>query len=235
MEGAGVVIDTVDGEESVHDIDSAVEVKQKDFEMTDVSAGSSIAQVAAETIVYSFYHHYLHPELSHALIPCIGVSNKSIVFYFYDSVNDIMLGSTQFPLMHSETGHPPKLNITTLFALWMVLNHKHFCNGLVLLEEDKLPKANFMKIASSKLDVYKEGLKRYDVGVRRQNIQSVDPISFIDSSKFLLPPELVWYISLHEPKSQVCFCQKSVRSPSMVNPSFTFTFLSPTFMKVQGH
>ena len=186
MEGAEVVIDTLEGDkESVQDFDSTI---QKDFEMTDVSAGSRIAQVAAETIVYSFYHHYLHPERSHSLIPCIGVSYTSIVFYFYDSVNDIMLGSTQFPLM--QAGHPPKLNITTLFALWMVLNHKHFCNGLVLVGADKLPKANFMTIASSKLDVYKEGLKRCDVGVRRQQIQSVDPISFIDS-KFLLPPELV--------------------------------------------
>ncbi|KAK3086215.1 hypothetical protein FSP39_015330 [Pinctada imbricata] len=190
MDGAEVLVYTVDGENDTdRDTDSTRDVKQKDFEMTDVSAGSSIAQVAAETIVYSFYYRYLHPEHSHFLIPSIGISYFSVVFYFYDSVNDVLLGSTQFPLMNLESGNPCKLNITTLFAIWMVLNHKHLCNGLNLVGPDQIPKSHFAELAKSKLEVYKEGLKRRDVDIRRKKVQSVDPKFFIDS-KFLVPSAL---------------------------------------------
>lgn len=97
MEGSDVIVDTLDGESEIFkDVESAVEVKQKHFEMTDNSAGSSLVQVAAETIVYSFYYKQIHPDHKNSLIPCIGVSNIGLIFYFYDSVNDVLLGSTHF-------------------------------------------------------------------------------------------------------------------------------------------
>ncbi|KAK3089818.1 hypothetical protein FSP39_006766 [Pinctada imbricata] len=175
MDGAEVLIDTVDGEEdTVTYIDSTIEIKQKDFEMTDVSAGSRIAQVAAETIVYSFYYRSLHPESSHFLIPSIGVSGSEVLFYFYDSVNDVLLGSTTFKLMDFED----KLDITTVFAVWMVLNHKYLCNGLNELKLDQVPKSHFTEHAKSKLHVYREELKKGNLDFRHKKVWSVDPRTF---------------------------------------------------------
>lgn len=187
MEGSDVVVDTLDGDSEIFkDVESAVEVKQKHFEMTDNSAGSSLVQVAAETIVYSFYYKQIHPDHKNSLIPCIGVSNIGLIFYFYDSVNDVLLGSTHFPLASS---NPFELNLTTVIALWFVLNHKYLCNGFSFIEMKEVPKANFVDVAKSKLDIYKNELKRGQVGTRRGNTASLDPLLIVNP-KFTLAPEL---------------------------------------------
>ena len=175
MDGAEVLADIVGGEEDiVTDSDSTIEVKQKDFEMNDVSAGSSIAQLAAETIVYSFYYSSLHPVHSHFLIPSIGVSSSKVLFYFYDSVNDVLLGSTTFRLKEFEC----KLDITTVFAIWMVLNHKYLCNGLNEVDIDLVPKSHFTEHAKSKLHVYRDGLKKGNLDFKHKKVWSVDPRTF---------------------------------------------------------
>ena len=188
MEGAEMVIDTVDlSSESVLDGDS--EVKQTDIDMTDVSAGSSIAQIAAETIVHSFYHHQLHPDHENTLIPCIAISANSVMFYFYDSVKDILLGSTLFPLLSVGANHPFLVRLTTVFALWMVLNHKHHCNGLSSFTEVEIPSAKFVEVAKSKISIYREGLRRGNVGQGYKGAICVDP-SIMDS-RFLITPDLL--------------------------------------------
>lgn len=187
MEGADVIVDTFDGEsETYKDIESAVEVKQRPFEMTDNSAGSGLVQVAAETIVYSFYYKQIHPEQKNSLIPCIGVSHAGLIFYFYDSVHDVLLGSTHFPLASSS---PFQLNMTAIIAVWLVLNHKYLCNGLSLIDLEEVPRAHFLDVAKSKIDIYQRELKRGQVGTRRFNVVSLDPLAFVNS-KFVLSSEL---------------------------------------------
>ncbi|XP_063403959.1 uncharacterized protein LOC134687515 isoform X2 [Mytilus trossulus] len=82
MEGAEVII-TIDGEQETYkDVESAVEVKQRHFEMNDNSAGSSLVQVAAKTIVYSFYYREKlgRPErdtdLRHGICPSLSTTNE---------------------------------------------------------------------------------------------------------------------------------------------------------------
>ena len=188
MEGAEVVIDTVDlSSESGQDDDS--EVKQTDIDMTDISAGSSIAQIAAETIVYSLYQHHLHPDHENTLIPCIAITANSVMFYFYDSVKDVLLGSTLFSLLSVGANHPFLVRLTTVFALWMVLNHKHHCNGLQSFLEVEIPSANFVKVAKHKLSIFREGLRRGNVGQGYKSAICVDP-SIMDS-RFLITPDLL--------------------------------------------
>ncbi|XP_076084938.1 uncharacterized protein LOC143055658 [Mytilus galloprovincialis] len=189
MEGADVIIDTIDGEQETYkDVESAVEVNQRHFEMNDNSAGSSLVQVAAKTIVYSFYYKQVHPDHSNTLIPCIGVSHLGLIFYFYDSVNDVLLGSTHFPLAASS---PFQLSFTAVIGVWLILNHKHLCNGLSLIDLKEVPKARFTDVAKSKIDIYKRELKRGQVGtsLKRFNVLSLDPLTFVNS-KFFLSPEL---------------------------------------------
>ncbi|XP_062579668.1 uncharacterized protein LOC134241650 [Saccostrea cucullata] len=185
MEGADVIIVTPDKGTS-EDLDSREAVKQGQFDMNNNSAGSSLVQVAAKTIVHSFYHHQIHPDHSNTLIPCIGVSPTGLIFYFYDSVHDVLLGSTHFPLA---TFSPLHLNWTTVIAVWMVLNHSYLCNGLSSLDIDEVPKSHFLDIARSKLDIYKHELQRGRVGTRHFSVFNLNPNSFINA-KFIAAPEL---------------------------------------------
>ena len=183
MEGADVVIYTLDGESEIYrDVDSAEDVKPTHFDMTDNSAGSNLVQVAAETIVFSFYHRQIHPDHKNSLMPCMGVSPGGLIFYFYDCVHDVLLGSTHFPLTASA---PFQLSFTAVIAAWLVLNHKHLCNGLSLIDLDAFPKAKFFSVAKNKIDVYRNELRRGQVGIRHANQVSLDPVSFVNS-KFIV-------------------------------------------------
>ena len=115
-------------------------------------------------------------------MPCMGVSPGGLVFYFYDCVHDVLLGSTYFPL----TGSAPfQLSFTAVIAAWLALNHKHVCNGLSLIDLDEFPKAKFFSVAKNKIDVYRNELRRGQVGIRRVNQVSLDPVSFVNS-KFIV-------------------------------------------------
>ncbi|OPL21193.1 hypothetical protein AM593_09565, partial [Mytilus galloprovincialis] len=50
-------------------------------------------QVFAQSIVFSF-----RGNLRHSLVPTIGISKKKIVIYFYDSEEDVLLGTTELDL-----------------------------------------------------------------------------------------------------------------------------------------
>lgn len=179
-----MIVDSLDEEsETYTDVDRTVDVKQRLFE--DNSAGSTLVQVAAKTIVHSFYYRQIHPDHSNTLIPCIAVSHRvGLIFYLYDSVNDILLGSTQFPLA---SFNPFQLNMTVIIAVWLVLNHKYLCSGFSLTDLEEVPKAGFVDVAEDKINVYREELQRGQVGTRRFDVVNLDPLSFVNS-KFILSP-----------------------------------------------
>jgi hypothetical protein len=186
MEGADVIVDTLDGEaETYTDVDQTTDFKPGLFE--DNSAGSRLVQMAAKTIVHSFYHRQVHPDRRNTLIPCIAISHGvGLIFYFYDSVNDILLGSTEFPLASFS---PFQLNMTMIIAVWLVLNHNHLCNGFSLTELEGVPKAHFVDVAEEKIDVYRRELQRGQGETRRFNSVNLDPLSFVNS-RFILSPML---------------------------------------------
>ena len=184
MEGADVFVENLQGiQEESDDWDAVVEAKKK-LDMRDNSAGSSIVKLAAEAIVFSFYYRRLHPDLQNTLIPCIGVSNEFLLFYFYDSANDILLGSTRFPVVRNG-----QLNLQAVIACWLVLNHKHLCNGCSLLDVGKIPKANFWDRAKSKLDIYKHETKRGGVGRVKKRDCYLDPLDTVNR-EFVTTKEL---------------------------------------------
>ena len=97
-----------------------------------------------------------------------------------------------FPLTASA---PFQLSFTAVIAAWLVLNHKHLCNGLSLIDLDAFPKAKFFSVAKNKIDVYRNELRRGQVGIRRANQVSLDPVSFVNS-KYIVSSrveELLWW------------------------------------------
>ena len=60
-------------------------------------------QLIAETIVFSFLQKKKkqHPELSHFLIPGVGIASNAMLLMFYDSEHDVFLESSFVPLLSS--------------------------------------------------------------------------------------------------------------------------------------
>uniref|UniRef100_A0A8W8KI97 Uncharacterized protein n=1 Tax=Magallana gigas TaxID=29159 RepID=A0A8W8KI97_MAGGI len=158
------------------------DMTQRMLDMTDNSMGSGLVQLAAKTIVQSFYYRQVYPERENSLIPGVGVSSTGLVFYFYDSVHDVLLGSSRFPLAAFS---PFEINFTAVIALWMVLNHKYLCNGLSSVDIEKVPKAGFVTAARNKLHIYRAELRQGGVNFRLFTANSLDPLSFVNS-KFIL-------------------------------------------------
>ncbi|XP_033748875.1 uncharacterized protein LOC117333606 [Pecten maximus] len=121
-------------------------------------------QIIAETIVFSFLQKQRHSEDDHYLFPCIGVTGKDLVFFFYDSDNDVLLESSPIPLLVEDSGGEFRINFVAVLASWLVINYKYLCSGLTesMLSTDK--KAGFFSHAGSMLDIYEYSLKLGNVG-----------------------------------------------------------------------
>lgn len=183
MEGSNVSVDTLDQDsEASSDRESGRIVTRRTVDMTDNSMGSGLVQLAAKTIVQSFYYRQVYPQWENTLIPCVGVSSTGLIFYFYDSVHDVLLGSSRFPLAAYS---PFEINFTTVIALWMVLNHKYLCNGLSSVDLQEVPKSGFVTAARDKLHIYRAELRQGGVHTRLLTANRLDPLSFINS-KFIL-------------------------------------------------
>lgn len=183
MEGSNVSVDTLDQDsEASSDRESGRIVTRRTVDMTDNSMGSGLVQLAAKTIVQSFYYRQVYPQWENTLIPCVGVSSTGLIFYFYDSVHDVLLGSSRFPLAAYS---PFEINFTTVIALWMVLNHKYLCNGLSSVDLQEVPKSGFVTAARDKLHIYRAELRQGGVHTRLLTANRLDPLSLINS-KFIL-------------------------------------------------
>ncbi|XP_069115430.1 uncharacterized protein [Argopecten irradians] len=123
-------------------------------------------QIIAETIVFSFLQKKRHPEYCQYLAPCIGITEKEMVVYFYDAEHDVLLQSSPI-FLHSQhrtsVGH---ISLTAVLVAWLVLNHKYLCDGLP--EALKTRKAGFYDTAESKLSVYQNELQFGNVALLTQ-------------------------------------------------------------------
>ncbi|XP_033757444.1 uncharacterized protein LOC117339846 [Pecten maximus] len=131
---------------------SPVKVKLK------TSSFSRNPQIIAKTIVFSFLQKKRHPERSHFLTPCIGVTGSDLVIYCYDSEHDTLLESSTIPLFapDSVTGG---INLTAIVVTWLVVNHKYLCSGLIHMDDLKTLKSGFFDQIQAKCDVYENELQ----------------------------------------------------------------------------
>ncbi|XP_060080808.1 uncharacterized protein LOC132560173 [Ylistrum balloti] len=135
---------------------SPVEVKLKSNSL------SRNPQVIAQNIVFSFLQKHRHPESENFLFPCIGVTGKDMIVYFYDSMHDVLLESTLIPLHGMIPSAVSNINLVAIVVSWLVVNYKYLCDGV--MEEMKTMKAEFFSQAEAKLAVYKFDLKAGEVG-----------------------------------------------------------------------
>ncbi|XP_069106800.1 uncharacterized protein [Argopecten irradians] len=131
---------------------------------SDLCGLESNPKIIAETIVFSFLKKQLHSESDHFLFPCVGAGGSELVFYFYDSENDVLLESSRVPLFIGRSNHQQTLNFSAVIACWLVVNYKYLCTGLTrgMLVPNK--KAAFFSHAYLKLPIYTSKLKLGNVG-----------------------------------------------------------------------
>lgn len=132
-------------------ISSSTEIKSsKTFSDADIS------QIIAQTIVFSFYQRKKNKEkLKNYLIPGIGISTKSLVVFFYECEEDVLLLTDSLDLT---ARCDSEMNIGAVVFLWLTLNYKLFCSGIT--EEMKKYKADFFVEAGKLLDVYRNEVTR---------------------------------------------------------------------------
>ena len=103
---------------------SSVEIKSKDvFRPKD-----DLFQLMAQTIAFSFIQEkYNGKKLRNFLVPGIGIDAKSLLFYFYDCENDLLMGTTCLETFSPKIYEP--LPVEHVVFLWLTLNYRYFCTG----------------------------------------------------------------------------------------------------------
>ncbi|XP_052078033.1 uncharacterized protein LOC127715972 [Mytilus californianus] len=121
---------------------------------TDTKTSNHQEQVLAQTIVFSFLKRKEYgDDLKHCLVPTIGISKKKIVIYFYDSEEDVLLGTTELDLFGYKS-----ICYDTIVFLWLTLNYDIFCTGIT--DSMKNCKAKFFTKVGSFLENYRNDVTR---------------------------------------------------------------------------
>ena len=129
----------------------------------EVKAGEeSVDQVIAQTIVFSFLQQARHPEYNHSLIPGISACENELRFYFYDSVNDVLLTSTSINLMER---YGVRFNDAAALTAWLVVNYRSLSTGLTG-PLSSMPKSDFLRFVKPKLEIYRKNLRTGGVDFR---------------------------------------------------------------------
>lgn len=124
---------------------------------TEVKTGEKfyekdLAQLLSQTIVFSFLQRKLNEkkmEMKNFLVPGIGISTKSVITFFYDSEEDVLLGTVPMDL-HADQ----ELCSVTVVFLWLTLNYKILCSGIT--NKMKQLKARFVDRAGDRIEMYRK-------------------------------------------------------------------------------
>ncbi|XP_076096435.1 uncharacterized protein LOC143067219 isoform X1 [Mytilus galloprovincialis] len=118
-------------------------------------------KATAETVVFALAYQITNPS-STGFIPHIIISPNEFYIVMYEPVHDVLLWSSEFPLISQSDC---KLQGVSIIALWMVLHYKLFCNGVDELFDDVGEiKADFSnQLDVENLDIYK---KKLEIGVQ---------------------------------------------------------------------
>lgn len=143
------------------------------------------SQLIAQTIVYSFLQKKKHPECNNFLIPSIAISKTSVIFYMYDSKNDVLLKSAVFPIFKRDK----TINTVTVLAIWFVLNYKYLCSGFSEEHiENHVKKSRFFEMTDSLLPIYKNELAYGgNIRITKKDTRLFEPWH-LRECEFLLPP-----------------------------------------------
>ena len=138
-------------------------------EHSDLLSVSS--QIIAETIVFAFLQKKNNPAFENYLIPTIGISKKTIVFYMYDPEYDFLLESPQFDIFHMEN-----LSYPVVLALWLILNYKTFCTGITEAMWERNYTADVLSGVTNNIKIiYKDHLQFGNCGIGTKKPKPYSP------------------------------------------------------------
>ena len=104
-----------------------VSVSSVDESLDERISQDVYTQMIAETLVFSFLQHKQNfGILRPYLIPSIGIVNEKFIIYMYDCEKDVLLGTCALNLFYKD-----EVDVRSIIVLWLVLNYKLFCSGLI--------------------------------------------------------------------------------------------------------
>ena len=166
----------------------------KSVSSTDIEDKFSIngqRQLLAQTIVFSFIQHkYNRQKMQNCLVPGIGIGTKNLLIYFYDSENDLLVGST-----YLETFLSDYLAVENVVFLWLTLNYRHFCSGPDELM-NKYP-SGFVKLAGDHIEKYRNEVI---IPAHRHSTQVVKETPWYEKPAFPMIEVIESPIELVQPK-----------------------------------
>ncbi|XP_053402706.1 uncharacterized protein LOC128558006 [Mercenaria mercenaria] len=116
-------------------------------------------QVIAEAIVFSLIQKRQNEGSRYSFVPTVAIKNENVYLYMYDGKYDILLKTAAYPLF-SSTVPPPKLDTTTILALWFAINYKLFCTGITKEIKQQNSRANFLSSLNKEArNVYEKRLE----------------------------------------------------------------------------
>ena len=173
------------------DTDDIPDEKLETQSVSSVEIKTGERQLLAQTIVFSFIQHkYNRQKMKNCLVPGIGIDSKNLLVYFYDSENDLLLGST-----YLETFLNDYLAVENVVFLWLTLNYRHFCSG-----PDELMKkypSGFVKLAGEHIEKYRNEVK---IPAHRQYSQVVKETPWYKKLAFPMKKAIESHIELVQPK-----------------------------------
>ena len=110
------------------DTQSVSSLSSVEIETKEVFSTKDEYQLMAQTIVFSFIQEkYNRKKLRNFLVPGIGIDAKSLLFYFYDCENDLLMGTTCLETFSPKVNEP--LPVDHVVFLWLTLNYRYLCTG----------------------------------------------------------------------------------------------------------
>ena len=121
------------------------------------------SQIISEAIVFALLQKKCNPSFDNYLIPTVGISKSDILFYLYDPEHDILLESPPFNIFEPYASN--SLELSTVLALWFILNYKTFCTGITIAMKERNFTADFLSHVDNRIkSIYKELLQFGDCG-----------------------------------------------------------------------
>ena len=134
----------------VQSTDDSHEESSTAFELKTGELEESRNQIIAESIVFSFIQRT-------GLIPTVGISTKEFKVFMYDPHYDLLYESSELSLFDGRGD----LKCTSVFALWLVINHAEFCTGVKSCHETLGYIADFQSLVQKPvLSIYETELHR---------------------------------------------------------------------------
>ena len=118
-------------------------------------------KILSEAIVFGCLQKELYPELN-TFAPTVQISRENVVFYFYDSENDILIESSVFELFEMiMDDENDQLTFETILALWLTLNYRYLSSGVThsMLERIDYRARFWEQLPSDKRKIYSKNLR----------------------------------------------------------------------------